>query len=108
MPYSPNHSSADRSKVRRIPLQKSPEQLKQELDQDLLSGNVSLEDAVRRIRKLTGMTQMQFAKELGIASRTYINIERGVGNPTVETLEKIGKPFGYALLFVPSSQVSEE
>lgn len=88
--------------MRRIPLKKSPEQLQKELEEDLLSANVTLEDAIRRIRKLTGMTQKQFAQEVGIATRTYIDLERGIGNPTLETLEKIGGPFGYEVLFVPS------
>lgn len=51
-------------------------------------------ESVKEMRKLTNLTQIEFAKKLGIAPRIIIDIERGKGNPTVKTLQKIGKIFG--------------
>jgi DNA-binding XRE family transcriptional regulator len=62
---------------------------------DLDEGNLSdLFDTIRRMRKITGLTQPEYAKLIGIAPRVLIDIERGVGNPTLKTLNKIAEPFG--------------
>ena len=45
-----------------------------------------LGDAVRKARIDKGMTQTQVAKELGLDSRTILNIENGKGNPKTEIL----------------------
>lgn len=63
---------------------------------------LSLGEAVRRMRKISGMNQKAYAERIvGIAPRILAEIERGEGNPTVETLDKIGRPFGYTVGFVP-------
>ena len=52
---------------------------------DVLSKNL------RDYRKKTGMSQEKLAFEAGL-HRTYVSgIERGVRNPSVESLEKIAK-----------------
>jgi DNA-binding XRE family transcriptional regulator len=62
---------------------------------DLDERNLSdLFDTIRRMRKITGLTQPEYAKLIGIAPRVLIDIERGVGNPTLKTLNKIAEPFG--------------
>ena len=62
---------------------------------DLDEGKLtSLTDTVRRMRKITGLTQTEYAKLVGVAPRVLIDFERGVGNPTLKTLEKIASPFG--------------
>ncbi len=62
---------------------------------DLDEGNLSdLFDTIRRMRKITGLTQPEYAKLIRIAPRVLIDIERGVGNPTLKTLNKIAEPFG--------------
>jgi DNA-binding XRE family transcriptional regulator len=61
--------------------------------QSVETGEFSLQDTVRAMRKVLKMTQPEFAKFVGIAPRIIIDLERGVGNPTLKTLEKIGHPF---------------
>jgi transcriptional regulator with XRE-family HTH domain len=63
-------------------------------------GELPLRDAVRAMRKSIGLTQAEYAKLIGIAPRIVIDLERGVGNPTLASLLKIGKPFGLELAFV--------
>lgn len=65
------------------------------------SQELSLGEAVRAMRKITGMTQAEYAEKIvGVTPRVLMEIERGRGNPTLETLQKIGKPFGYTVGFV--------
>ena len=53
-----------------------------------------LPDTIRKMRKITGLTQPEYARLVGISPRVLIDFERGVGNPTLKTLEKIISPFG--------------
>ena len=69
--------------------------LRREFYNDLEAGKISgLAEAVRRMRKVTKLTQPDYARLVNIAPRVLIDIERGVGNPTMKTLEKLGRPFG--------------
>lgn len=54
----------------------------------------SLPETVRRMRKSIGLTQAEYAKLAGVAPRVLMDLERGVGNPTLNTLEKLAAPFG--------------
>ena len=65
-------------------------------------GEVRIRDAVRRARRIMGLNQTKYAALVGINSRVLIDFERGVGNPTLETLEKIGRPFGFRVVFRPA------
>ena len=60
---------------------------------DIEAGKLSLRDTLRGMRKIAGMTQIEYAKFVGVAPRIIIDLERGVGNPTLKTIEKITKPF---------------
>lgn len=66
----------------------------------LAAGELSLGEAARLMRLSVGKTQVQYAKILGIDLRVLANIEKGVGNPRLDTLEKIAKPFGLIVSFV--------
>lgn len=70
------------------------EQLRQEFYRQLPESAQTLAQTVRLMRQITGKTQPDFARLVGIAPRVLIDIERGVGNPTLNTLKKIGRPFG--------------
>lgn len=73
---------------------------KQQLREAIERGEVSLGEAVRRMRKISGMNQKEFAQKIvGISPRVLAEIERGRANPTVETLNKIGRAFGYEVGF---------
>ena len=74
---------------------------KQRLQDAIARGEVSIGEAVRRMRKIVGMSQKDYARRIvGISPRVLAEIERDVANPTVETLNKIGRPFGYEIGFV--------
>lgn len=73
---------------------------KQQLREAIERGEISLGEAVRRMRKISGMNQKEFAQKIvGISPRVLAEIERGRANPTVETLNKIGRAFGYEVGF---------
>jgi putative transcriptional regulator len=62
---------------------------------------IELGETVRRMRRITGLTQAEFADRVaGISRGALAQIESGTGNPTLETLEKIGRAFGLKIGFV--------
>lgn len=67
------------------------------------TGDLRLPGAVADIRKGFGMTQEEFAKTLGLSRRQVTELEAGTANPTLETLEKIGRLFGFGVGFVPKN-----
>ena len=68
---------------------------KEELYSDLEAGRLTIGQATRRMRKIVGLTQTEYAeKVLKIYPRVLMEIERDRGNSTLETLEKIAAPFG--------------
>ena len=78
-------------------------QRRRELIEAIANNELTLGQAVRRMRKISGMNQSAYAERIvGISTRILAEIERDEGNPTVETLNKIGWPFGYTVGFVPS------
>lgn len=78
---------------------------KRDLIEAIENHELPLGEAVRRMRKISGMNQKAYAERIvGIAPRILAEIERDEGNPTVETLNKIGRPFGYTVGFVPRKQ----
>jgi DNA-binding XRE family transcriptional regulator len=64
-------------------------------------GDLRLPDAVMDMRKSIGLTQQEFADTLGLTRRQVAEIEAGTANPTLETLDKIGRLFGFTVGFVP-------
>ena len=74
---------------------------KQLLRESISKGDLTLGQAVREMRKITGMNQKDYARNIiGISTRVLAEIERDVANPTVDTLNKVGSPFGYHINFV--------
>lgn len=82
-----NRSSSPEAKERRAAL-------RAELYDRISRGDISIPDAVRLMRKVTGRSQAEYAKLVGISPRILIELERGIGNPTLKTLAKILAPFG--------------
>jgi DNA-binding XRE family transcriptional regulator len=84
--------------------QLSPEERREarlSLYQALEAGELDLAETVRRMRQVAGMTQAEFAERVaGVSRLTISQIERGEGNPTLETLNRIGAAFGLTLGFV--------
>ena len=78
---------------------------KRALMESINNNELTLGAAVRGMRKLTGMSQKAYAERIiGISTRILAEIERDEGNPTVETLNKIGRPFGLAAGFVTKNR----
>lgn len=78
---------------------------KRRLFEAIENNELSLGEAVRGMRKITGLSQKAYAERIvGIATRILAEIELDRGNPTAETLDKIGRPFGYTVGFVPRTR----
>lgn len=74
---------------------------KDALYSDLERGVLTLGQATRRMRKIIGVTQAEYAtRVLKIYPRVLMDLENDRGNPTLETLEKVAKPFGLKVAFV--------
>ena len=78
--------------------------LRESLYEDIHAGRLSLGETTRRMRKIVGMTQPEYARLIGIAPRVLMDIERGHGNPRLNTLEKLAKPFGLRVCFVAGGE----
>ncbi|MFC3076371.1 helix-turn-helix transcriptional regulator [Shinella pollutisoli] len=63
-------------------------------------GDLRVPSAVVEIRKGIGMSQKDFAKVVGLTRRQVAEIEAGSTNPTLETLAKIGRLFGFEVGYV--------
>ncbi|WP_233853947.1 helix-turn-helix domain-containing protein [Paraburkholderia sp. HD33-4] len=64
-------------------------------------GELSIAEAMLAMRKMTGLTQAEFAQHRGVSRRVIQDIERDTGNPTVESLNSIAKLFGLQVGLVP-------
>jgi putative transcriptional regulator len=67
------------------------------LNERVEAGALRYPFAVTEIRKTIGLTQERFAEIVGLTRRQIAEIERNEANPTVETLDKIGKVFGFTV-----------
>ena len=76
--------------------------MKEELYLGLAQGDIGIREATRRMRKILGMNQKEFAKKVAdISPRILSEFETGSGNPTLATMEKIALPFGLKVTFLP-------
>ena len=76
--------------------------MKENLYLSLAQGHIAIRDATRRMRKILGMSQKEYAQKVAsISPRILSEFESGSGNPTLATLEKIAKPFGLMVTFLP-------
>ncbi len=81
-----SESRAEKTKERRS-------ELRRELYARIDNGEIGLVEAVRMMRKIAAKSQADYAKLVGISPRVLKELERGVGNPTLETIRKILVPF---------------
>ena len=68
-------------------------ELRRELYARIDRGDVALVEAVKTMRKIIDKTQVEYAHLVGVSPRILKELERGVGNPTLETIRKILRPF---------------
>lgn len=64
--------------------------------------------AVSEIRKTLGMTQEEFAALVQMTRRQIAEMERNEANPTLETIQRIGKIFGFTVGFIPKKPREDE
>ncbi|HVW53138.1 MAG TPA: helix-turn-helix domain-containing protein [Trinickia sp.] len=64
-------------------------------------GELTIPEAIKAMREMTGLTQAEFAAHRGVSRRVIQDIERGTGNPTVDSLNSVAKLFGLRVGFVP-------
>lgn len=64
-------------------------------------GGMTIPDAMKAMREMTGLTQAEFAEHRGVSRRVIQDSERGTGNPTVDSLNSVAKLFGLRVGFVP-------
>ncbi|CAE6794021.1 hypothetical protein R70006_04984 [Paraburkholderia domus] len=67
-------------------------------------GDMTIPEAMKAMRTMTGLTQAEFAAHRGVSRRVIQDIERGTGNPTVDSLNSVAKLFGLQVGFVPISR----
>jgi len=83
------------------PTKEETRELRRTLAARAAAGDLRVPGAVAEIRYSLGLTQEQFAKVVGLTKRQLAEIETGKANPTLQTLEKIGRLFGFVVGFVP-------
>lgn len=76
-------------------------ELRAQLYEGVASGALSIGQAVKLMRKVSRMTQPEFAAHRGISVQALRQIESDSGNPTVETLNKVASIFSLRVGFVP-------
>ena len=83
--------------------QPTPDEIRErrrKLHGDIESGGLHAAEAVRRMRDALGMTQARFGQVFKLTARQVWEMEAGRANPTLETLNRIGKPFGFQAGFI--------
>lgn len=87
-----------------------PELAAQRRDQfyaDIATNALTIAEAVATMRKISRLTQAEFAKHRGISVQALKQIEAGTANPTVATLQKIADIFGLKIGFVPLKKLEK-
>jgi ribosome-binding protein aMBF1 (putative translation factor) len=90
--------------VREVEERATPEE-RRELDN--ARARFKLGSRILQHRLASGLTQQQLASASGIAQADISRIERGLANPTAETLEALAAPLGVVLDLVPGGTLTE-
>lgn len=67
-------------------------QARQELYDLIESNKIDLASAVKLIRTIYGLGQQEYADKVGVSKKTVTNIENGIGNPTINSANKLLAP----------------
>lgn len=73
---------------------------------DIDAGVLSLAEAAKAMRAMSGLTQPEFAARMGVSLKVIKDVERKTGNPTVASLNKIGEFFNLEVSFVRKSRLA--
>ena len=88
-----------------------PELAAQRRDQfyaDIATNALTIAEAVAAMRKISRLTQAEFARHRGISVQALKQIEAGNANPTVATLQKIADIYGLKIGFVPRKKLGSD
>ncbi|MEA1981636.1 MAG: helix-turn-helix domain-containing protein [candidate division Zixibacteria bacterium] len=86
--------------MRKLPLEDVLKE-KDKLYEDIVQGRLTIGQATLRMRKIVGLSQKDYAEKiLKIYPRVLMDIEKDRGNPTLETLNKVARPFGLRVMFM--------
>ncbi|MEY2853204.1 MAG: hypothetical protein RL030_336 [Pseudomonadota bacterium] len=73
------------------------EALRRELASLVPECRENIPDVLRRMRFIARLSQAEYARLCGVSLGTLSKIEAGVSDPSVGTLEKLLKPFGFTV-----------
>jgi transcriptional regulator with XRE-family HTH domain len=74
--------------------------LRRALHEDVEAGGLAVSEAIRRMREVMGLSQARFGQAFGLTTRQVWELEAGIANPTLATLARLSKPFGFQVGFV--------
>jgi len=93
-------------KRRKAPDLSHERKLRQEIYDAMAAGRMSVGQAVAAMRRISRLTQPEFAKHRGLSVQSLRLIESDKTNPTIDTLGKIASIFGLQVGFVPKTDSS--
>jgi putative transcriptional regulator len=85
---------------RKLPTSEQIREFRSILHEDVERGGLPVAETVRRMREAMGLTQQRFGEVFKLTERQVWELENGKANPTIETLTRLGKPFGFRPGFV--------
>jgi putative transcriptional regulator len=85
---------------RKPPTSEQGRELRARLHEDVERGGLPVAETVHRMREAMGLTQQRFGEVFKLTERQVWELENGKANPTIETLTRLGKPFGFQPGFV--------
>lgn len=68
--------------------------LREQLNDQLPAGGLSIAEVILQMRLITRRSQSEYAKLCGVAPRALADIESGIANPRMTTLQALLRPFG--------------
>jgi DNA-binding XRE family transcriptional regulator len=80
-------------RVRRKLSRDDVEALRERLAELVPEARAGLPDLLRTMRQITRKSQVEYARFCGVAPRVLADLEAGKGNPRLDTIEKLLKPF---------------
>ena len=87
-------------KRRKIPNTTQMRELRSEFYDRVQRGELTIFEAAKEMRKVSLMTQTEFAKHRQVSLKVIKDLENGTANPTMNTLNQVAEIFGLELGFV--------
>jgi transcriptional regulator with XRE-family HTH domain len=78
-------------------------QARHEIQRRAAAGQLVFPSAIREIRIALDLTQEEFAKAFRLTRQQVVALESGNANPTIDTLERIMRPFRLTIGLVPKT-----